>query len=282
MEEYKQTLSTEEELLALKNELTGLKEELEQLKRSNPLWGKKYYACGDSFTEGDFTGYKDPDGFEKEESPLLFDKARDMYKTYPWQIAERNHMTLINEALRGSTLALNREFVESGAEADALLPNRPKRSNLYRPFVWERYQRIPEDTDYCTLLFGINDSVHSELGRLGDTGPETFYGAWDTVFRWILTNRPMMKTGVIVSNDCPKEYRDATVQSARRWGIPYLDLMGDDKVPMITKRDEALGVCPDAEALRSDFFYVSKENDHPNLNAHLYESYFIENFLKSL
>lgn len=147
---------------------------------------------------------------------------------------------------------------------------------------FQRYKRIPEDTDYCTLLFGINDSVHSELGKLGDTEPTTFYGAWDTVFRWILTNRPMMKTGVIVSNDCPREYREATVQSARRWSIPYLDLMGDDKVPMITKRDESLGDCSEAEKLRSEFFCVSAENDHPNLNAHLYESYFIENFLKSL
>lgn len=275
-------MTDREKLNALELELVQLKAEIEALKRSNPLWGKKYYACGDSFTEGDFSGYTAPDGFRKEESPFLYDAELGMYKTYPWQIAKRNNMTLINEALRGSTLALSREYIALREKTGEERPDTKLLSNLYRPFALERYTRIPADTDYCTLWFGINDSVHTELGQPGDTAPDTFYGAWDTVFRWILTNRPRMKTGAIVSNDCPASYREATIASAKRWGIPYLDLMGDDSVPMITSRDEALGVCADAVKLRSDFFYVSAGNDHPNLAAHEYESTVIEHFLRTL
>ena len=35
--------------------INELKAELEALKRSNPLWGKKWFATGASFTQGDFS-----------------------------------------------------------------------------------------------------------------------------------------------------------------------------------------------------------------------------------
>lgn len=44
-------------------------------------------------------------------------------------------------------------------------------------------------------------------------------------------------------------------------------------------RDE---VCERAKALRMSQFRVSSTNTHPNLQAHIYESTFIENFLRSL
>ena len=35
--------------------INELRAEIEALKRSNSLWGKKWFATGDSFTEGDFS-----------------------------------------------------------------------------------------------------------------------------------------------------------------------------------------------------------------------------------
>ncbi|MBR5296511.1 MAG: hypothetical protein IKU29_01420, partial [Parabacteroides sp.] len=66
---------------------------------NNILTGKKWVACGDSFTHGDFTGYVDPDGLSGELSHYLYDSVRKVYKTYPYWIAERNNMTLVNEAI---------------------------------------------------------------------------------------------------------------------------------------------------------------------------------------
>ena len=79
-----------------KKEIRELKEQLAQLQASNVLWGKKYIACGDSFTEGDFNHWVDENGLAKRESPVIYDKEWGMYKTYPWQIGKRNNMTIIN------------------------------------------------------------------------------------------------------------------------------------------------------------------------------------------
>lgn len=64
--------------------------------------------------------------------------------------------------------------------------------------------------------------------------------------------------------------------------IPYLDLMCDDKVPVIFERDETLGMCEKAKQLRRKQFAVAEDNQHPNLVAHRLESYFVEEFLKHL
>ncbi len=258
---------------ALRQELGALRERVDALEKANPLFGKKYYACGDSFTQGDFSGFTDESGLTKEESPVIFDKEWNMYKTYPWWIGRRNHMTVINEARRGSTIALDKDYV-------AGLPG-VARDHL-RPFILDRYLQIPEDTDYCTIWFGINDSAHTLLGEPDDVTPETYYGAWNIVLEWILTNRPYMKLGIIVTNDAAPEWREATRTAAKRWGVPYLDMTGDPSVPLIINREESLGCCEKAQELRKSVFYVTKENDHPNLRAHEYQSYFIEEFMRRL
>ena len=46
---------------------------------SNILYGKKLVACGDSFTEGDFSGFVDENGLSGKDSPVIYDKKRKMY-----------------------------------------------------------------------------------------------------------------------------------------------------------------------------------------------------------
>ena len=260
-----------EELL---KELKELKKQISDLQASNPLWGKKYVACGDSFTEGDFKGWIDENGLSKKESPVIYDKEWGMYKTYPWQIGKRNHMTVINEAKCGSILALDKGYL-AGEDGKGI--------DFRKPFSYERYKNIPEDTDYCTIWFGINDSAHTNLGTIDDTTNETFYGAWNVVLEWLITNRPYMKIGIIITDaDARPAWRQATRQCARKWGIPYLDMMGDDKVPVILGREQELGLCLKAEELRNRSFWVSEVNRHPNIQAHVYQSYFIEEFMRRL
>lgn len=64
----------------------------------NVLYGKKYVACGDSFTAGDATGYTDAAGNTGTNSDF-YDQKLKAWKTYPWWIAKRNDMTLVNEAV---------------------------------------------------------------------------------------------------------------------------------------------------------------------------------------
>ena len=258
----------------LKKEIEELKLQIAALQASNPLWGKKYVACGDSFTEGDFTGWTDENGLSKEDSPVIYDKEWGMYKTYPWQIGKRNNMIVINEGKCGSTLPLCKEYL-AGEEGTTI--------ESRKPFAYKRYMNIPEDTDYCTIWFGINDSLHTNLGTIDDTTNATFYGAWNVVLEWMIVNRPYMKIGIIITDGrADPKWREATRECARKWGIPYLDMVGDDKVPVILRREPELGLCERADDLRCRSFWVTEQNHHPNIKAHEYQSYFIENFLRSL
>ena len=219
---------------------------------SNVLWGKKYIACGDSFTAGDFGG-------KTEET---WDDAMQTYKTYPWWIASRNHMILVNEAVSGTTMHNNGD---SGA------------------FCMNRYTQIPADADYITLCFGLNETT-ANLGSISDTDNSTVMGAWNVVLEHLIENHPYAKIGIIIPDAwCSEAMRNALVTVATYWGIPYLDLKGDTSVPMmIGGRYDMTGVSERAVALRDAAFRMSESDGHPNPKAHAYRSTVIENFLRSL
>jgi hypothetical protein len=266
----------QEQMAKLTAQVETMQAEITQLQKSNPLWGKKYVACGDSFTQGDFNDWEDENGLKKRESPVIWDFDWQMFKTYPWWIAKRNNMTVINDGLCGSIIPLSREYQE-GVEGKGI--------NDRNPFSLERYKNIPEDTDYCTIWFGINDSAKTYLGSIDDTDNKTFYGAWNVVLEWILENRPKMKLGIIVTGSGLPEWREATRQVARKWGVPYLDIMGDPQVPTThCGKENHLGLCERAKELRGNqsAWWVSPNNGHPSMWAHEYCSYFIEAFLRRL
>jgi hypothetical protein len=231
----------------------------------NYLAGKKYVACGDSFTEGDFTNYVDANGKSAKESDA-YDSDMKMYKTYPYWIAKRNSMTLVNEAKCGSDFT-----------------NIEGASN---PFSVTRYTQVPKDADYITIMFGLNETGigadTSLIGTKDDTTNATLWGAYNIVFEYLITNIPYAKIGVILPDAwLPKNYADAVKEICKYWGIPCLDLKGDDSVPMlIGGRYDT--VSSKAKSLRNSAFQVSSSDSHPNVEAHKYRSTIIENFIRSL
>ena len=182
-------------------------------------------------------------------------------------------MTLINDGKCGSIMPLSKEYI-NGDEGIA--------ENYRNPFALTRYKNIPADVDYITLWFGINDSGHTNLGTVSDTTNETYYGAWNVVMEYLLTNYPYAKIGIIITDGAATTYRQATRDIAKRWGIPYLDMMGSDQVPLIFGRETEIGLCSKANTLRRNAFYVTSSNGHPNLEAHKYQSTFVEDFLRRL
>ena len=227
---------------------------LEYLQGMNYLWGKKYVACGDSFTAGDFS-------IKNEDT---WDATYQTYKTYCWHIANRNQMTLINEAKSGSTMYNNGD------------PN---------AFSLERYKKIPTDADYITLCFGLNDQTQEgPMGDLNDTSNETVIGAWNVVLEYLITNIPYAKIGIIIADAyLNSTMRDGIISVAKYWGIPWLDLKGDPKVPMlIGGKFSETSISPKAVQLRNNAFAISETDSHPNPKGHEYRSTIIENFMRSL
>ena len=268
--------STIEEGILLSNTLKSeVKDIINSSSSKNILSNKKWCACGDSFTSWTTETYKGSD------YPNITNKDGN-YKTYPFWIGSRNNMTVLNYAQSGETIT-----TPTGAYSNIAFTN-----NIYKT--------IPLDVDYITLWFGINDASHIRgdsqegesvdgtitLGTIDDTSVNTFYGAWNTVCEYLLTNYPYAHIGIIITNGTQNpDIVNAEIAIAQKWGIAYLDLNGDYKVPLMNRVDGKANVCEKAKQLRKSAFQVPETETgawHPNVKAHEYESTFIENFLRSL
>lgn len=234
----------------------------------NVLDGKKWVACGDSFTHGDFQRSM-TDDYTFTDSPYY-----GQNKVYPFWIGRRNQgLTVINEAISGSTMTAG----ESGVN----------------PFSGERYTAVPSDADYITLMFGINDSGNScPIGTIDDNDNTTFYGAWNVVLNYFITNFPYAHIGIIVGpgmqTSSGQQYANAEIAVAKKWGIPYLNIQfesGGENIPLMLRTSNP-DVSQAAKALRNSQQYVNNQegasNMHPNEKAHEFESTFIEAWLRTL
>lgn len=230
------------------------------LSYTNNLSFKKWIACGDSFTHGDFTGY---DGEQLLKATFDYGPYSGRLKVYPFYIGNRvKNFIVKNEAKNGLTL---RDFVKN---------------ETYKS-ICETYNRI----DYITLYFGINDDHQNvTIGTIDDTLEDnTFYGYWNTLLTYLVTNFTNIRIGIIVSNGLgSSEYSKAERAVAKKYGIPYLDFAADEKLPYLIRQNERSDISPAIKKIKEDYFAVSSTNRHPNEKAHSIESEFIEQFLLSL
>lgn len=242
-------------------------EELIRSNFGNVLHGKKWVVCGDSNTNGDFTGYSGQTTFI--DGPFIGQKM-----VYPRFIAERNSMELVLDAVNGSIMGLSKAYVDDPDNVDI---------NTRYPFSYQRYLSVPLDADYITLWFGGNDVSSIEYtGTIEDETNTTLCGAWNIVLRYFITNAPFAKIGIIVPYTSNAEIREVVRNVAKKWGIPYLDMAGDAQVPFMNLKESSLGVTSEVGTLRKNAYRVSETNGHMNPLAHKYQSTFIEYWLRSL
>lgn len=246
-----------DEVIALINNITT----------GNILYNKKYVSCGDSFTEGAFQNSQTND--------YIFTSGKYIgkKKVYPYFIGNRNNMTVVNEAISGTTMT----YIEG-------VSNCFSASN-------GRYTKIPADADYITLKFGINDGNRNvEIGTIDDNVNTTFYGAWNIVLDYIIRNHPNAKIGIIVTNGTNINIVNATINIAKKWGIPYLDEATGEQVPLLIRTNKD-NVDSSIKNFRNNQWFVNNQgvvdgvnlnNWHPNEKCHEYESTIVENWLRSL
>lgn len=237
------------------------------LNKHDALYGKKWYACGDSFTYGYFGDYTDADG-KKGQFSDAFDDILGCFKTYPWWIRKRCGIEANN------TLAV------SGVDFTNITGATQPFSDETSPI---NYTLIPTDCDYITFAYGLNETnlTTEQIGTSADTTNETLWGAYYVVLNSILTSNPTVKIGIIISDAwMTQTYHDALIEIAKYWGIPYLDLKDGEEVPMMLG-GELRNHSAVATQLRDAAMSFST-NNHPTVKGHEYRSTVIENFLRSL
>lgn len=227
------------------------------------LRGKTLVTCGDSFTEGDFWDYVDSEGNNDRRSPEIFDYEWNCYRTYPYWIAKRNGMKLVNMSRCGAMIGY------------------PEGDRKCEVFVKEKLYNIPEDADYILFKFGINDSYNTSIGELDDTEPTSFFGAWNMVLSYLKEHHPEAKIGVIASNSCKtKEWSDAIVAVCEKYGVPCLNEEGDT-VPYYFGQN--FKSYPQEKKDTMNVVYrCGPKNGHPGVEAHKIESHIVEAFMLSL
>lgn len=247
---------------------------LDAVNKADVLFNKKWCVCGDSFSFGGM-----------EPMPVFSDgRYKGCRKVYPYFIGNRTHINIVDFTANGRTLA----YPSDGSFSNSLTN---QSSDYY-------YQNIPADVDFITIYLGINDSHHASgssgsdgedttgvipIGTIDDDTTATFGGAWNVVLSWLITNRPKAHIGIIVSNGVDSvAYRELTIAIAKKYGIAYIDLNGDERTPAMIRT-----VNPDIPqavrtALINKWAVEVGANTHPNTDAHEYESFFIENFLRSI
>ena len=229
------------------------------LRNDSPgiLYDKVWVACGDSFTAG---GYTADDGFDESVYKYQSGRYAGANIVYPYIIGLRNGMTIVNEAIGGTTMC----------------------GTVENAFSIDRYKAIPSNADYITLYFGINDNHQGvSIGTIDDADNTTFIGAWNVVLEYLIEHHPAAHIGIIVTNGASEEITAATIAVAKKWGIPYLDF-NSEQVPLMLRVTGRSDVCDRARDLRAAAFRISETNTHPNVAAHRYESTFIENWLRTL
>lgn len=228
------------------------------------LSNKTYVALGDSFTHGDFS-HAPEDNYH-----ITSGKYSGQLKVYPYIIGNRLNMQISNLAQNGMTMCkINDEW--TNYISDAVLSS------------------IPENPDYITIKIGINDNPdhrNSPLGTIDDSTNTTFYGSYNHVMNYLITNFPNAKIGIIISNgQTSMDFINAEIAIAKKFGVPYLNETTDDHVPLLI-RTMRTDVSDEIKELRLQNWSVKYEtpnaNRHPSAECHEYESTIVENFLRSL
>lgn len=207
------------------------------------LWGKKWAVCGDSITSA------------SDKTHISSDPLTGEQLGYAERIGRRNHMEYYNYGVGGGYLSYKpgHYYCFSNSDEDAA-------------YAKPTYKQLPDDLDYITIWFGINDSWYTgsqndaKVGDIDSTDNTTFYGAYNIVLDYLIRKYPNTKTGVVVTHGATAKYRKAIRDIAKKWGVGCIDLI-DGSMPLWVESDNAL-IDPGIVAFRRQQF--TYDGQHPN------------------
>ncbi|MBC9701409.1 MAG: SGNH/GDSL hydrolase family protein [Leuconostoc sp.] len=179
---------------------------------TNPLYGLKWAALGDSITVSSGSGTVTATGYVN-------------------LIATRNKMTAYNYGYNGSSITRNPAM------------------NGYQ--FTKRYLPMPDDADIVTVFGGTNDFGNNlPIGIWGDTTDDTLYGAVKILIEGLMVKYPTKRIGFILplprvgnigQTGGLKDYVAVIHEVCKRYSMPVLDLYNESGfAPDFTPNKNAL------------------------------------------
>lgn len=243
-----------------------LQSALEGENISNTLYGKVLCCCGDSITYGDdmdtegITNDSNITVYQSDASGDFAETTSEYRKTWNWQIASRNNMTLYNAGVNGSTM-------QGIAEKNGFsLAN-------------GRYTKLPDNIDYLLIWFGWNDTAYGTLGTINDSTNESYYGGYNVVLPYLINKYPYTKIGLIVPFGTDAGHRDAIRQLGNKWGVAVWDNY-QGGTPLYYGKEDSVGV--DASIVTANRAKFQANGAHPNYKGHKQLADMIEEFLRGI
>lgn len=241
----------------------------EEITNSNPdgsniLAGKVLVTIGDSITYGADMNME-PNGLIENPGP---DEGK--YKSYGWQIAQRNNMIFYQKGISGSTMqgAVNPNGTDKG---DISKKNGFSKEN-------GRYTQLPEDIDFLTIMFGWNDAAYGTLGTINDTTNETYCGGFNVVLPYLIHKYPYTTIVLIVPFGTTTAHRQAVRDMAQKWGVGCFDMCANDLPFYYSEESDDVAVNAEIKKLRIELNQVN--GAHPGYQGHYAIGTRLEDYLR--
>ena len=231
---------------------------------SNILAGKILVTIGDSITYGA--------DMQMESNGLIENPGPNegKYKSYGWQIAQRNNMIFYQKGISGSTMqgAVNSNGTDKG---DVSKKNGFSKEN-------GRYTQLPDDIDFMTIMFGWNDAAYGTLGTINDTTNETYCGGFNVVMPYLIHKYPYTTIVLIVPFGTTMAHRQAVRDMAQKWGVGCFDMCANDLPFYYSEESDDVAVNEEIKKLRIELNQVN--GAHPGYQGHYAIGTRLEDYLR--
>ena len=231
---------------------------------SNILAGKILVTIGDSITYG---ADMQMESIGTIENP---GPNEGKYKSYGWQIAQRNNMVFYQKGISGSTMqgAVNPNGTDKG---DVSKKNGFSKEN-------GRYTQLPDDIDFMTIMFGWNDAAYGTLGTIDDTTNETYCGGFNVVMPYLIHKYPYTTIVLIVPFGTTPAHRQAVRDMAQKWGVGCFDMCANDLPFYYSEESDDVAVNEEIKKLRIELNQVN--GAHPGYQGHYAIGTRLEDYLR--
>lgn len=233
---------------------------------SNILAGKVLCCAGDSITYGadmdadGITNLSNIDVYQSDSAGVFTKVTNHFLKSWGYQIAERNNMTLYNAGVSGSTMqGISNRNGFSLADG--------------------RYTKLPDNIDYLVLWFGWNDTAYGTLGTINDTENTSYYGGYNVVLPYLINKYPYAKIALIVPFGTDTGHRNAIRELGNKWGVAVWDNY-QGGTPLYYGKEDSVGV--DEDIVTANRAKFQANGAHPNYKGHTQLGDMIEGFLRSI